>query len=396
MFEIIETNESTADKLDLVKYLLYKATGHNYGVTEYDFSEFEPQTFSDVEGIYGNTIEEKVWFSLRAAGYSEIATAAVMGNIESESEFDTNKIEVANGAGYGLCQWTGDRRTAFEKYAKSKGEKASNVDVQIEFLIAELKPGGGADGYASCEVNGPSSSRYDGTSYKRGDWEKATNLDRATTAFMALFERPSYDPGTNHLPRRKKSAKRYYDQFHGKEAPMGSGGGGSSLQVAKGTSAQKLKFLFPGGTPKTESGLKKYMATVDMPLTTKSGNKTTGKLTIHKQLVLDVQDVFKTAQAGGFKIYEAAGYCFRYMNNGGSGNLSHHSYGVAIDINVRENYSHRGSTVYAGSFWNPSKSPYSIPRNGVLVKAFKAKGWKWGGNWSGNYQDYMHFSFTGH
>ncbi len=396
LFEIIETNESTADKLDLVKYLLYKATGHNYGVTEYDFSEFEPQTFSDVEGIYGNTIEEKVWFSLRAAGYSEIATAAVMGNIESESEFDTNKIEVANGAGYGLCQWTGDRRTAFEKYAKSKGEKASNVDVQIEFLIAELKPGGGADGYASCEVNGPSSSRYDGTSYKRVDWEKATNLDRATTAFMALFERPSYDPGTNHLSRRKKSAKRYYDQFHGKEAPMGSGGGGSSLQVAKGTSAQKLKFLFPGGTPKTESGLKKYMATVDMPLTTKSGNKTTGKLTIHKQLVADVQDVFRTAQAGGFKIYEAAGYCFRRMNNGGSGNLSHHSYGVAIDINVRENYSHRGSTVYAGSFWNPSKSPYSIPRNGVLVKAFKAKGWKWGGNWSGNYQDYMHFSFTGH
>lgn len=396
LFEIIETNESTADKLDLVKYLLYKATGHNYGITEYDFSEFEPQSFSDVEGIYGNTIEEKVWFSLRAAGYSEIATAAVMGNIESESEFDTNKIEVANGAGYGLCQWTGDRRTAFEKYARSKGEKASNVDVQIEFLIAELKPGGGANGYASCEVNGPSSSNYDGTRYRRVDWEKATNLDRATTAFMALFERPSYDPGTNHLPRRKKSAKRYYDQFHGKEAPMGSGGGGSSLQVAKGTSAQKLKFLFPGGTPKTESGLKKYMATVDMPLTTKSGNKTTGKLTIHKQLVLDVQDVFKTAQAGGFKIYEAAGYCFRYMNNGGSGNLSHHSYGVAIDINVRENYSHRGSTVYAGSFWNPSKSPYSIPRNGVLVKAFKAKGWKWGGNWSGNYQDYMHFSFTGH
>ena len=110
----------------------------------------------------------------------------------------------------------------------------------------------------------------------------------------------------------------------------------------------------------------------------------------------DVQDVFKAAQDGGFKIYEAAGYSFRGMNNGsGSGNLSHHSYGIAIDINVTENYSHRGNTVYAGSFWNPASSEYSIPRDGILVKAFEAKGWEWGGNWSGNYQDYMHFSFTG-
>ena len=88
-------------------------------------------------------------------------------------------------------------------------------------------------------------------------------------------------------------------------------------------------------------------------------------------------------------------YAYRKMNNGGSGNLSHHSYGVAVDINVTENYSHRGRTVYAGSFWDPSRSEYSIPKDGVLVKAFTQRGWGWGGNWSGNYQDYMHFSFTG-
>ena len=42
LFEIIELNESTADMLDLIKYLLYKATGIDYGVTEFDFSIFYP------------------------------------------------------------------------------------------------------------------------------------------------------------------------------------------------------------------------------------------------------------------------------------------------------------------------------------------------------------------
>ncbi len=42
LFEIIEINESTADMLDLIKYLLFKATGIDYGVTEFDFSIFYP------------------------------------------------------------------------------------------------------------------------------------------------------------------------------------------------------------------------------------------------------------------------------------------------------------------------------------------------------------------
>lgn len=42
LFEIIETNDSTADMLDLIKYLLYKATGVDYGVDEFDFSIFYP------------------------------------------------------------------------------------------------------------------------------------------------------------------------------------------------------------------------------------------------------------------------------------------------------------------------------------------------------------------
>ena len=53
LFEIIETNDSTKDMLDLIKYLLYKATGVDYGVTEFDFSIFYPGGLTTVgEGDY--------------------------------------------------------------------------------------------------------------------------------------------------------------------------------------------------------------------------------------------------------------------------------------------------------------------------------------------------------
>ncbi len=42
LFEILDINDSTSDMLDLIKYLLYKATGINYGIKEFDFSIFYP------------------------------------------------------------------------------------------------------------------------------------------------------------------------------------------------------------------------------------------------------------------------------------------------------------------------------------------------------------------
>lgn len=48
LFEILEANDSTKEMVDLMKYLLYKATETNYGVTEYDFEIFKPESFTNV------------------------------------------------------------------------------------------------------------------------------------------------------------------------------------------------------------------------------------------------------------------------------------------------------------------------------------------------------------
>ncbi len=53
LFTIIENNEKTANLLDLTKYLIYKSTGRNFGVVEYDFSVFDLQTFSETSSSTG-------------------------------------------------------------------------------------------------------------------------------------------------------------------------------------------------------------------------------------------------------------------------------------------------------------------------------------------------------
>lgn len=50
LFEIIENNQSTADSLDLIKYLLYKATGKSYGVTTFDMEQYLNRNLSSVGG----------------------------------------------------------------------------------------------------------------------------------------------------------------------------------------------------------------------------------------------------------------------------------------------------------------------------------------------------------
>jgi len=82
----------------------------------------------------------------------------------------------------------------------------------------------------------------------------------------------------------------------------------------------------------------------------------------------------------------------------GTGTWSNHAYGLAIDINPREN-----PYVGCGQSNDPTARAYrdrGRMRPGMIggrtVRAFARAGWGWGGSWSGNTKDYMHFSHNGH
>ncbi|MGH3110512.1 MAG: M15 family metallopeptidase [Gaiellaceae bacterium] len=86
------------------------------------------------------------------------------------------------------------------------------------------------------------------------------------------------------------------------------------------------------------------------------------------------------------------------VGGSGSGSWSNHAYGHAIDLNPVEN-----PYVGCGQTRDPTSVRYmdrSRVRKGMItpavVRAFRAIGWGWGGEWSGRTKDYMHFSTTGH
>ena len=164
-------------------------------------------------GAYGpDTPQYKTWNALRSAGYTENATAAAMGNINNESGFDPSAIENGSGIGFGLIQWSKGRRTALEEYAASKGVSASNLDLQLEYLIKELNN----------ETNQwmKGSTSYGFGTLTRDDWVNG-DLDTATKAFMCCFERPAYDSSINHIDRRLNDARKFFEEFTGTE-PTGT------------------------------------------------------------------------------------------------------------------------------------------------------------------------------
>jgi hypothetical protein len=83
---------------------------------------------------------------------------------------------------------------------------------------------------------------------------------------------------------------------------------------------------------------------------------------------------------------------------GGTGNWSNHAYGLAIDVNPVENpYVGCGMTRDRTALSYVDRTPH---RRGMVrpavIDAFASIGWEWGGDWSGDTKDYMHFSHTGH
>ena len=80
-----------------------------------------------------------------------------------------------------------------------------------------------------------------------------------------------------------------------------------------------------------------------------------------------------------------------------TGTWSNHAYGLAVDVNPREN-------PYVGCGQSDDKTAQSYRdrsrrRPGMIggrtVRAFANAGWEWGGSWAGDTKDYMHFSHNG-
>jgi D-alanyl-D-alanine carboxypeptidase len=146
------------------------------------------------------------------------------------------------------------------------------------------------------------------------------------------------------------------------------------------------------------------------------GHVHAGRIVVHRDVAEKVFAVFRRLYAARFPIrrmvpvdaYGASDFrsieadntsAFNCRFVEGTNRWSEHAYGRAIDLNPIENpyVSANGTTSHRASRPYLQRAPYRqgmAVAGGVVVRAFDAVGWGWGGRWAG-VKDYQHFSATG-
>lgn len=136
-----------------------------------------------------------------------------------------------------------------------------------------------------------------------------------------------------------------------------------------------------------------------------------GELVCNKAIAEDLIDIFKELYENEYPIEKMllVDYyggddelsmednntsCFNFRPVSGTGHLSQHAYGRAIDINPLYNpyiTSDGYTPVNAGAYVDRSAdNPYKIDEDDLCCQLFEAKGFTWGGNWN-SVKDYQHF-----
>lgn len=137
-----------------------------------------------------------IWDRLINEGFTKAGAAGLMGNLKAESNLDSKNLQntfekklgytdnsytqavdngtyknfVKDSAGYGLAQWTyWTRKQNLLNFAKKQGKSIGDLQMQIEFLIKELK-----DSYS------------DLYNYLK----KTSSVESASNEVLTKFERP--------------------------------------------------------------------------------------------------------------------------------------------------------------------------------------------------------------
>ncbi len=111
--KILENDDRTANLVDLTKYLMYMATGVDYGVKEYDFSEYAETSFEEVSGFGSSDVlgdflsaweSGAVWNYINGNGsYNSYVAKYVTKDKKQYICFADDSAQQTRNYGYGVC-----------------------------------------------------------------------------------------------------------------------------------------------------------------------------------------------------------------------------------------------------------------------------------------------------
>ena len=161
--------------------------------------------------------EQIIWSYLKKQGINDKGCAGILGNLYAESGFNPLNLQntfekklnmtdeeytkavdegkytnfIKDGAGYGLAQWTySTRKEGLLKFAKQINKSIGDLNVQIQYLYAEL------------------SSMVDFIS----NVKNANSVKQASDFMLLRYERPK-DQSEEMKAKRLSYSQNYYNQF---------------------------------------------------------------------------------------------------------------------------------------------------------------------------------------
>lgn len=164
--------------------------------------------------LRGHDNAEKAWNFLKDNGFNNYGTAGLLGNIHAESavnpinlqnsgnnslgitderytaEVDAGNRNFEDDIGYGICQWTYfTRKRALLEFARKYGTSIGDLEMQLNFLLRELKQYGLLDRV-----------------------KNATSIEEASAIIMLEFEKPA-DKSKDKVERRADYGHMYFNRF---------------------------------------------------------------------------------------------------------------------------------------------------------------------------------------
>lgn len=180
--------------------------------------------------LSGSSNAEKVWNYFIGRGLTPVAAAGAMGNIEQESSFNP-LIQEGNGIGFGLIQWSFERRTNLDRAAASAGvsfaNRPENNDPALLFQLNYLWDGE----YGEATWQAPTNAETTVEGDPSVSYEADNTGNGSALVFHKLVERSG--DGTAGKQERIDSARAFLEQFGGSANGCTVGEGGMTLQQAE-------------------------------------------------------------------------------------------------------------------------------------------------------------------
>lgn len=130
-------------------------------------------------------------------GLNSAAACGILANIKAESNFSSTASS-RTGKSYGLCQWTGGRKSSLYSYLKRNGYSKSSIKGQLKFMISEMK--------------------------STGVWGKVANVKNTAAGayksgynFCYYFERPA-NKASKSAKRGSAAKNTYWPAYRGKSS----------------------------------------------------------------------------------------------------------------------------------------------------------------------------------